>query len=212
MTDPSRLERTTYGTGSPEVSVLVIRYHEPRHPDWWTQCRGSVERQRGLTAWELVSILPGDDPPSIGACRNVLVDQADAPWLYFLDDDDWLHPDALHVLRSHADGADIVRHEAVMVDADGGMGYGCTLGPLGLIRTSTFDVVGPFADVNLDEDTDWLRRADESPSVTIELLTVAPYYHRFHASSANQERMEDAGFHDYIRTKGGPIDHAQTPE
>ncbi len=184
---------TKFGNGTPEVSVLVVRGN--KNLAWWNQCLKSIKEQKGLGSWELITFEDLNHVHTIGEARNVLASEASSNWLYYLDDDDWLSPTALCSLLEYARQGHFkyVRHWSEYVDSRGQFvlkGYG----PIGLISKEALLRVGPFKEISLEEDMDFISRAvDNIPEFVLLPKTSRPlHYYRLNekqASNPNKHKL-----------------------
>lgn len=116
------------------VSVIIPVWNTQ---DYVAQCLDSVQQQT-LSDLEIICVDDGSDDGSVdiirargivdarirlfvqkhqgpGSARNLGIDEARGEYLYFLDSDDWIVPDALErlVMRAREDNADLLFFEPV---------------------------------------------------------------------------------------------------
>lgn len=198
-----QVRKYDYGDGSkPLVSVVVVHHYQ--NAEWWAQCMGSVEKQRHVKSWEFIEVWAPGKEPSIGACKNMGVAAASADFILFLDDDDWLHPDACsNLLRvQKKSDADVVRCLIMEVAADGSKHAPSQDNTvhMGLIRRSMFVAAKGFEKTSLEEDLELDGRMRQLGAKVIGIRTPLYFYrlHRGQASTANKtgwyERVEKDGF------------------
>lgn len=85
-------------TAGPQITI-VIPYHRARAENGMlAKALWSLEQQNPIPSGGIIA-LPIEDTTGAGAAatRQAGLDQAETPWVGFLDSDDWLYPD--HVAR-----------------------------------------------------------------------------------------------------------------
>ena len=86
------IKHNNNGGGKPAISVIVIDSRSNSNPDWVEKCLNSVKDQT-LQNIELIVLNNLEKKYSIGKLYNQGVEAAEADWVYFLGDDDYVSPD-----------------------------------------------------------------------------------------------------------------------
>ncbi len=173
------INRYLFGDGStPEVSVCVS--HARRRDDWWKLLYDSVAAQVGVKSWELIEVQDFEKTMTIGEAKNVAAFQSNAPYVFFLDDDDFLKPKCLRDLLKVAkeENSDMVNVFSAFCDADNRSFEGFFYGP-GLIKTETFKS-SPMLRVSYFEDVELIKRYMQEGRV-VSLLKRVLFYYRLHS-------------------------------
>jgi glycosyltransferase involved in cell wall biosynthesis len=190
----------------PKVSVLIITRNRRA---LLTSCIASVIDQ-SFTDFEIVLVNDGSTedmtpliprvhryvstpPCGVGHARNVAIEASCGDYLYTLDSDDLLAPDALHVSVEvlEATGADMVFSDLMLLVGNEVVGYfGASEQTLPevlrakkiphgstMLRRSTLDVRYD-EDLESAEDLDFLLRY--MPGKTIKMIPKAVYFYRIH--------------------------------
>jgi glycosyltransferase involved in cell wall biosynthesis len=214
----------------PAVTVVIPTYNRP---EALRRAVASALAQKRVTC-EVIVVDDGSTPPvtkddlpdevrivrnegvgGVAAARNLGVERAQAPWVAFLDDDDWWAPEHLHLLReaasaAHADLAyagtwdvDLGDGSAVMRPAPSPVGLDAQLLRQNVIGTpscvmvsrSLHTAIGGF-DTTLSSLADWdlwLRMADVGTAAASPAATVAYALHDANMSLDLTQLIADFG-------------------
>jgi len=83
----------------PKIDVVVVVSRQNTQPEWVTKCLDSI-RNQAYHNLGLITIENNAKTLTIGAAWNLAARKSTADWLYFVGDDDLLHPMAISVLAA----------------------------------------------------------------------------------------------------------------
>ncbi len=169
------------------LDVHILTMPDTRR-DWQDQCIASVELAASLADYPVhVHVMPGV-PGHIGRARANGYAAGSAPWKTYVDEDDYVRPNAFKVLGAHFDSDAVAICPRESVEQNGRL-HGFTVGRHHLIAyRADFITAFPHADWVCMGDVMATVQANKAPGGVLDIED-ALYVHRvYYASRARNLR------------------------